>query len=89
MKRTWPITEPCGTQQVRGDEGELCGGIPIVGVRDERYEVNHRSKTEEIPNQVKDGRVGWSGREYQKQLIDEEDKDRRLVAWKWHWKMVV
>ena len=50
MKRT----EPCGTPQVRGDEGELCGEIPTVDVRDERYEVNHCSETEEMPNQVKD-----------------------------------
>ena len=52
MKRTGPRTEPCGTPQVRGDEGELCGGIPTVDVRDERYEVNHYSETEEMPNQV-------------------------------------
>ena len=37
---------------IRGDEGELCGGIPTVDVRDERYEVSHCSKTEEMPNQV-------------------------------------
>ena len=36
---------------MRGDEGELCGGIPTVDVRDERYEVNHFSETEEMPNQ--------------------------------------
>ena len=47
MKRTGPRTEPCGTPQVRGDEGELCGGIPTVDVLDERYEVNHCSETEE------------------------------------------
>ena len=41
-----------GTLQVRGDEGELCEGIPTVDLRDERYEVNHCSETEEIPNQV-------------------------------------
>ena len=29
---------------------ELCGGIPTVDVRDERYEVNHCCETEEIPN---------------------------------------
>ena len=28
-----------GTPHVTGDEGELCGGIPTVDVRDERYEV--------------------------------------------------
>ena len=39
MKRTGPRTEPCGTPQVRGDEGELCGGIPTV-------------ETEEIQNKA-------------------------------------
>ena len=34
------------------DEGELCGGIPTVDVRDERYEVNHCSETEEMSSQV-------------------------------------
>ena len=51
MKRTGPRTEPCALQ-VRGDEGELCGWIPIADVRDERYEVNHCSETEEMPNQM-------------------------------------
>ena len=32
MKRTGPRTEPCETPQVRGDEGELCGGIPTVQI---------------------------------------------------------
>ena len=73
-------TEPCGTPQVRGDEGELCGGIPTVDVRDERYEVNHCSETEEIPNEVERRWRGWSGREYQRQQIDQEVKGRRLVA---------
>ena len=52
MKRTGPRTEPWGTPKVRGDEGELCEGIPTVDMRDERYEVNHCSETEEMPNQV-------------------------------------
>ena len=81
MKRTGPRTEPCGTPQVRGDEGELCGWIPTVDVRDERYEVNHCSETEEMPNQVERRR---SRMEYQRQLIDQKDKGRRLVAWRWH-----
>ena len=38
IERTEPRMEPCGTSQVRGDEGELCGGIPTVDVREERYE---------------------------------------------------
>ena len=52
FKRTGPRTEPCGTPQVRGDEGELCRGIPTVDVRDKRDEVNHCSETEKMPNQV-------------------------------------
>ena len=47
---------------MRGDEGEMCEGIPIVDVRDERYEVSHCSETEEIPNQVERrlSRTEWS-----------------------------
>ena len=52
LKGTGPRTEPCGTPQVRGDEGERCGGIHTVDVQDERYEVNHCSETEEMPKQV-------------------------------------
>ena len=52
LKRTEPRTETCGTPQVRGDEGKLCGVIPTVDVRDERYGVNQCSETEEMPNQV-------------------------------------
>ena len=51
-----------------------------VDVWNERYEVNHCSETEEMPNQVKDDGVEWSGREYQRQQIDQEDKGRKLVA---------
>ena len=57
MKRTGPRTEPCGTPQVRGDEGELCEGITTVDVQDERYEVNHCSEIEEMPNRWKDDGV--------------------------------
>ena len=71
MKITGPRTEPCGTPQVRGDAGKLCEGFPTVDVRDERYEVNHCSEIEEMPNQVE---RRWSGREYQRQLIDQEDR---------------
>ena len=81
MKRTAPRTEPCGTPQVKGDEEELYGGIPKVDVRDEIYEVNHCRKCQ---TRWKDDGVGWSGREYQRQLIDQADKGRRLVAWRWH-----
>ena len=57
MKRTGPRTE-----HVRGDEGEQCGGISTVDVRDERYEVNYCSETEEMPNQVERrwSRMEWS-----------------------------
>ena len=78
---TRPRTEPWGTPQVRRDEGELCGVIPTVDVLDERYEVNHCSETEEMPNQVE---RRWSRMEYQKQLIDQKAKGRRLVAWRWY-----
>ena len=44
------------------DERELCGGFPIVDVKDERYERNHCSETEEMPNQVERrcNRIEWS-----------------------------
>ena len=38
MKRAQPKMEPWGTLQGRGNEGELCGGIPTIDVRDERYQ---------------------------------------------------
>ena len=62
MKRTGPRTPPCGTARVRADEGELCGGIPTVDVRDERYEVNHCSETEAMPNELESrwSRMEWS-----------------------------
>ena len=52
IERNWAEREPWGTPQVRGHEGELCGGIPTVDVRDERYEVNNFRETEEMPDQV-------------------------------------
>ena len=62
MNRTGPRTEPWGTPQVRRDKGKLCGGSPTVVVRGERYEVNHCSETEEMPNQVERrwSRMEWS-----------------------------
>ena len=64
IEKNWARAEPCGTPQVRGDEGELCGGITTVDVRDERYEVNHCSETEEMPNQMERrcSRIEWSRR---------------------------
>ena len=35
IEKNWAETEPCGTLQVRGDDGELCGGNPTIDVRDE------------------------------------------------------
>ena len=80
LKRTGPRTEPCATPQVRGDEGELCGGIPAVDVRDERYEVNHCIEREEMPNHVERRWSKMGGREYQRRQIDQEDRGKRLVA---------
>ena len=71
---------PWGTPQIRGDEGELCAGIPTVDVRDERYEVNRCSETEEMPNQVERRWSRMSSREYQRQQIDQEDEGRKFVA---------
>ena len=73
MKRTGPRTEHCGTPKVRGDEGELCGGIPTVDVRDERYEVNHCIETEEMPKKV-EGR--WSMMEWSR-VSNAADRSRR------------
>ena len=53
------------------DEAKLCGGIPTVDVRDERYEVNHCSESEQSQTRLKYDGVGWSDREYQRQLIDQ------------------
>ena len=84
MKRTVPITEPYGTLQIRGNEGELCGGIPTVDVRDEWCEENHCSETEVMPNQVE---RRWSRKEWlrvSKAADRSSNKGRRFVAWRWH-----
>ena len=73
MKRTGRRTEPCGTPQVRGDEGELCGGIPTVDVRDKRYQVNQCIETEEMPNQVE---RRWSMMEWSR-VSKAADRSRR------------
>ena len=51
-----------GNSAGKRGEGELCGGIPTVDVRDEIYEVNHCNETEEMPNEVERrwSRVKWS-----------------------------
>ena len=73
MKRTGPRTESCGTPQVRGDDGELCEGIPTVDVRDEIYEVNYCSETEEMLNQME---RRWSRMEWSK-VSKAADRSRR------------
>ena len=73
LYRTGPRTERWATLQVRGDEGELCGGIPTVDVRNERYEVNHYSETEEMPNHVE---RRWSRMEWSK-VSKAADRSRR------------
>ena len=52
LKRTGPRTEPWGIPYVRGDEGEMYGGMATADVRNERYEVNHCREREDMPNQV-------------------------------------
>ena len=82
-KRTaWAENGALWNLKVRVDEGKLCGRIPTVDVQDERYEVSHAIVVKQMKCQTrwKDDGVGWSGQEYQRQLIDEEDKGRRLVA---------
>ena len=74
IEKNWAENEPCGTPQVRGDEGELYGGIPTVDVRDERYEVNDCSETEEMPNQVE---RRWSRMEWSR-VLNAADRSRRL-----------
>ena len=73
MKRTRPRTEPWETPQVRGDEGEVCGGIGTADVRDKRYEVNHGSETEEMQNQVE---RRWSRMEWTR-VSKAADRSRR------------
>ena len=36
IEKNWAENGALGTSQVRGNEGELCGGIPTVDVRNER-----------------------------------------------------
>ena len=37
IEKNWAENGALWKSQVRGDEGELCGGIPTVDVRNERY----------------------------------------------------
>ena len=52
IEKNWAENGALGNSAGKRDEGELCGGLPTVDVRDERYEVNHFSKTGQMPNQV-------------------------------------
>ena len=52
LKRIGPKTEPCGTSQVRGSEGERLGGMKQLICGNDKYEVNHCRGSSEIPNQV-------------------------------------
>ena len=62
IKKNWAENGALWTSAGRRAEAELCGGIPTVDVRDERYEVNHCSETEEMPNEVERrwSRMEWS-----------------------------
>ena len=50
-----------------------CGGIPTVDVRDERYDVNHCSETEDMPNQVE---IRWRRMEWSR-VSKAADRSRR------------
>ena len=52
LKRMGLRTEPCGIPEVRGGEGERCGGMATADVRDNKCEVNHWKKREDKPNQL-------------------------------------
>ena len=52
IEKNWAENGALWNSAGKRDEGELCGGISSVDVRDGRYEVNHCSETEEMPNQV-------------------------------------
>ena len=52
LKRIRRKKEPCGTQQVRGSEGERLSVMKQLICRNDRYEVNHYSGSSEMPNQV-------------------------------------
>ena len=62
MTRTGPRTEPCGILQVRVNEEEMCGEMAMADVREQRYEMNHCSEREDLPNQVERrwSRMEWS-----------------------------
>ena len=62
FEKKWSEDGALGNSESKRNERELCGGIPTVDVRDERYDVNHFGKTEKVPNQVERRwtRMEWS-----------------------------
>ena len=52
IKKDRAKTEPCGTPQVRGSEGERLGGMKQLICGNDKYEVNHFSGSLEMPNLV-------------------------------------
>ena len=52
LKRIGLKTEPCGTPQVRGSEGERLGGMKQLIFEHDKYEVNHCRGSSEMPNLV-------------------------------------
>ena len=50
LKRIGPKTEPCGTPQVRGSEGERIGRMKQLICGNDRYEVNHCRGSSEMTN---------------------------------------
>ena len=73
IEKNWAENGALWNLKVRGDEGELCGGIPTVDVRDKRYEVNHCSETEEMPNKLE---IRWSWMEWSR-VSKAGDRSRR------------
>ena len=52
IEKNWTANGALGTPHVIGDEEEVYEGMAMADVWDERYEVNHCSEREEMPNQV-------------------------------------
>ena len=52
LKRTGPKTEPCGTPQARGSDGERLSEMKQLICGNDKYEVNHCRGSSEMPNQV-------------------------------------
>ena len=72
-EKNWAENGALGNSAGKRDEGEVCGGIATADVRHERYEVNHCSEIEEMPNQVE---RRWSGMEWSR-VSKAADRSRR------------